>query len=281
MDHLYLSHQLNKSEESISYHYAMNNFQLHCHDYYEIMIMTKGDAVHTFNGIDYNVKENDVWLITPQDIHGLRCSDPNNSSHLNIVISTVNFTQLCNSINISYLSQINDNSNKPLTIKLSAHDSNKIIHFISKHQSIPNSQNNASTKNSILNCLTLYILINLYISLPANSTNLPTWLETLLYHLSQKEYLEKKPSEILKTIPYSYSNFEKLFKKYMNTSFVNYLNKKKIEYAAYLLKSTDIPIITIANSIAMPSLGHFYNVFNKLTGHSPYEYRRLYGKHKK
>ena len=124
--------------------------------------------------------------------------------------------------------------------------------------------------------MALSILQEIYILHNSVPVKIPSWLKDFLNDLSSTEYLEMKPSEIYKLVPYSYSNFEKIFKKHMNMSFVNYLNLNKIEYAKALLKTTDYSIITIANKICMHSLGHFYSVFKKNTGFTPLQYRKKF-----
>lgn len=258
-------------DENIAFHFHVNTFEEHTHDFFEIMLITEGTATHIMNGVTTQVKPNEAFLIKPTDTHSLSPTSPSNSRHLNISISAPQFNLFCNTIDISFFSQLNEN-NLPLSIKLSQHDCNKIINFAFKYQSIGASQ--STKKKGILNCMTLTLLQEFYLSFTSNIEKTPTWLKSFIANLSTIKYLEMKPNEVFQKIPYSYSNFEKLFKKHMGVSFVSYFNSHKIEYAKSLLTTTDFSVITIANKICMHSLGHFYNVFKEKTGVTPTQYRK-------
>ena len=270
MRKLTIKNQPNK-DENIAFHFHVNTFEEHTHDYFEIMLITEGYGTHTVNGKASQVKSHEAYLIKPTDQHSLTTTSLNDSRHLNVSISVPQFRLLCNAIDISLYSQLND-SDTSYSIKLSQHDFNKIINYAFKYQSLSIAQ--SAKKTGILNCMTLSLLQEFYLSFANNIEKMPTWLKSFINNLSTKEYLEMKPNEVFQKIPYSYSNFEKLFKKHMGISFVSYFNSHKIEYAKSLLTTTDFSVITIANKICMHSLGHFYNVFKEKTGVTPTQYRK-------
>lgn len=272
MSQILINKQLNNNE-NINFHFHANMFESHTHNFYELMIGTDGSAIHTYNNVNYTLKQHEVWLISPNDRHSLKpINDISESRHLNIMISAPHFKTLCSTIDVSFFNYLTTQNNSPITIKLTSHEYKKILNLAFKYQTINNS--NYNKKNGLLNCLVLSILQEIYLLHDNNFSETPLWLKKFLNDLNSAEYLEMKPNEIYKLVPYSYSNFEKIFKKHMNMSFVTYLNLNKIEYAKALLKTTDYPIITVANKICMHSLGHFYNVFKENTGLTPLQYRK-------
>lgn len=272
MQKLTIENQLNIKNETIAFHFHSNNFEKHTHDYFEIMLITENFGTHTLNGKTFQLKTHEACIIKPTDEHSLSCPSNKESRHLNIMISVPQFRLLCNAIDVSLFSQLNNTEHPENTIKLSQHDFNKILNFAYKYQSL--STSHIAKKSGILNCLTLSLLEEFYLSSTTIAEQIPSWLKTFINNLSTIEYLEMKPSEVFEKIPYSYSNFEKLFKKHMSIPFVSYFNNLKIEYAKSLLKTTDFSVITIANKICMHSLGHFYNVFKEKTGQTPTQYRK-------
>lgn len=55
------------------YRYASDekgSFPLHCHSYYEISYIIKGERYEIYNGMKYQVKEKSLFLIPPLAIHG-------------------------------------------------------------------------------------------------------------------------------------------------------------------------------------------------------------------
>lgn len=65
----------------------------------------------------------------------------------------------------------------------------------------------------------------------------------------------------------------KLFKYYLNTSFVSYLLEKRMEYAKRLLKSTEMPINEIAYKCGFDDYFYFAKKFKGMAEVTPSEYR--------
>lgn len=273
MDKLIINNQLQNNEENINFHFHVNKFDAHTHDYYEIMLITKGNATHYINGKEYKTKEGDCWFIFPSSIHSLFAVDFNNSKHLNIAITSTQMRTLCNVIDVSFLPYLQEKKNEAIRITLVKNDFDRILSLTHKFQAQPS--NNITKRNGLLNILASALIQIFYIQHTTTENNkIPVFLQKLIQDLSSIEYLELRPCEIINNIPYSYSHFEKIFKKFIGISFVQYLNNRKIEYAKSLLITTDLSIIQIANKIELPTLGHFYNIFKRQTGITPLQYRK-------
>ncbi len=65
------------------------------------------------------------------------------------------------------------------------------------------------------------------------------------------------------------------FKKETGSTLTEFVNKKRVEHALFLLNSTDLYIQTIAADCGIPDLNYFTKVFKKQTGKTPSEYRAL------
>jgi two-component system response regulator YesN len=75
----------------------------------------------------------------------------------------------------------------------------------------------------------------------------------------------------------SLSYFSTLFKQSTGESFVNYLNRIRIEHAKKLLLEPDIKIYEISELVGYCSLPYFNRVFKHWTAMSPNEYRKRLG----
>lgn len=69
------------------------------------------------------------------------------------------------------------------------------------------------------------------------------------------------------------SYFSRLFKKETGMSFSDYVIKKKIEKATYLLKYSELPVEEIANLTGFTNVCYFYKAFKKVTGKTPGDIR--------
>ncbi len=65
-----------------------------------------------------------------------------------------------------------------------------------------------------------------------------------------------------------------LFKKETGVTLTEYVNQRRIEYAIFLLNSTNMQIQTIAQHCGMPDVNYFTRTFKKQTGKTPTQYRR-------
>lgn len=75
----------------------------------------------------------------------------------------------------------------------------------------------------------------------------------------------------------SVSRFCVLFKREYGDSFINYLNKYRIETAKQLLLEPDLKVYEVADMVGFSSLPYFNRLFKSLTDESPGEYRRSLG----
>ena len=76
---------------------------------------------------------------------------------------------------------------------------------------------------------------------------------------------------------YSPNYFSKLFKKNMGITFVEYVNKKRLNKAVELLTTTDKTVDSICAEIGFSDKKHFYEIFKKYVGTTPGSIRQHKG----
>lgn len=64
-----------------------------------------------------------------------------------------------------------------------------------------------------------------------------------------------------------------LFKKETGTTLTEYVNRKRIEHALFLLNSTNMQIQVIAQYCGIPDVNYFTKIFKKIIGQTPKDYR--------
>ena len=64
-----------------------------------------------------------------------------------------------------------------------------------------------------------------------------------------------------------------LFKKETGLTLTEYVSKKRVEQAAFLLRSTGQQIQTVAQNCGIYDVNYFTKIFKKITGKTPKEYR--------
>jgi AraC-like DNA-binding protein len=85
---------------------------------------------------------------------------------------------------------------------------------------------------------------------------------------------EPMPTSVLADICCTCNDyFIRLFRKEMNCTPIDYINRKRIEKAQLMLVVNDISIKEIAYQVGFDNISYFFRLFRKLTGHPPREIR--------
>ena len=104
----------------------------------------------------------------------------------------------------------------------------------------------------------------------------PAWLTEFVEKINSPQYFSYSINQLYKLAPYSQSQLSLLFKKFFNTTLVNYVTNVKIEYACCLLENKTFSILQISKLAGFSSLSTFNHVFKKLKKCSPSEYKAKY-----
>ncbi|MGL4772189.1 MAG: helix-turn-helix domain-containing protein [Clostridium sp.] len=83
-------------------------------------------------------------------------------------------------------------------------------------------------------------------------------------------------SDLAKLVNMSVSNFNRLFKKEMKITPIEYLIEVRIEKSKQLLRRKEVPITDIAIRCGFGSSAHFSSSFSKALGVTPSEFRKVY-----
>lgn len=85
-------------------------------------------------------------------------------------------------------------------------------------------------------------------------------------------------SHLSKRVGYTEYYFSCKFKKEVGCSVADFILKEKIAQAKLMLEGTNNSVQSISDTLSFGSRSYFYTCFKKLTGNSPSEYRKRYGK---
>ena len=269
MERYYLRNFLREGQE-INYHWFSGKSVLHSHDYFEIIIATKGVVTNNYLDKTTVLNVRDVILIKPNMQH-----DPSSttySQHFNISFSAKTCEDTCNLINSNLYSFIK-NTKSDFLISLDEEVYKHFLFFIKKLLN-----NDIKTNDAIIKILLHEVLFFIYITFfkkePQQEKNLPAWFNEYLLTLSKPEVFTKKLSDIYSLSGYSQSVIIKYFKQYLKITPVDYMMDLKIQYACNLLNKSNMTILTIANECGYSSLSRFITLFRNKMGISPTEYRK-------
>lgn len=259
-----------------------SSYPLHWHEEMEIIFVVSGIGAATVNYTSYNLKEGDILLIRPHDIHSNSQYKDYTYEYFNILFR---FSILEDKLpNLSY--------NKHF-LPLIEH-TKKLPTYIEK-------------KHPLAKLLTPYLinLINNRHNISKYELMIKSDLFAIMYHIEKYETEDKnniqnaesdnKLKEILtyindnysssitiddisKSCHYSKSYFMKFFKKQTGYSFIQYLNDYRLEIASKYLIETDKKVSDIAVLVGFDNIPYFVRCFHKKYNMSPKEYRKKRGR---
>lgn len=108
---------------------------------------------------------------------------------------------------------------------------------------------------------------------------------TGMYYLKKaQEYIQNNLTETLKVPDIAHyaginkSYLQSLFSQHLNCTITDYINRRRLTQAAFLLINSSMSVTDIAFQTGYNSRQHFGHTFEKFYGTSPLKYRQLHGK---
>lgn len=242
--------------------YQEKSSDMHWHEHYEITLCIDGEAYSVINNERSLFKKGDVLFLTPSDFHSLKVLSP-----LSLITLTFNLTHLPYSSLIEVLY-----STDCKLINLTEKEFNNITFYLNVLQYELNEQHIHSAQyiRYIFSC----ILIELFRHKDTNSlSSYPNNIKKILHYINIhfKEQISLK--DVADYAEISYSNAGKYIKKYINMSFLEYLNNIRLEYSCRLLLNSTESITDIAEFSGFSSIEHFSKTFKSKYGITPKQYR--------
>lgn len=102
-------------------------------------------------------------------------------------------------------------------------------------------------------------------------------IQPILLHIQHNLQKEITVDSLANIACFSKDHFAKVFKSILGLSPIDYVIKKRIERAQFLLVTTDLSHNEIIEQTGFKSISYFSRIFKKNTGYSPEKYRKQKG----
>lgn len=281
-------HHQDKSEFQFS-HYSFNSLYdvpeipNHIHEEIELIYFKKGRVLYEIDFSDYQVKGESILIINKNLVHGIKRNKENFGEG---EVYIFNSNMLEGALGDFYSSKyINPIINKEVYIPL-------IISYDLSPQAF------IYLRNTLLEISKLYKkqknAYELKIKIKLMDFFAHLYEEEIIYQKKSNKREEEKKAKLEKIFYYIHENYEKnisledigkllklnpsycgkLFKKYTEVTFNDYLNNYRLTQGAQLLLNTDLPVTDIAYKVGFENLSYFINSFKKLFSQTPRNYRK-------
>ena len=250
---VFFEHHGVEEKESFQFFTPTNeNFPLHFHRAYELIIVNEGELLVTVDQKEYMLHKHDAVFIFNNQIHGFKTID---HSSISIIIFS---PELIGHFFMNTKGYVPDNN-------------------MFRIARIPQLEELTSTyrQKSFLYDICGTLLEQTELVPVAYSPKTKVFHKILLY-IDRQYRLDCTLKDVAKHLQYDYAYLSKLFIQMTNMSFTEYLAQYRIAQACYELKNSQQSISEIAMNCGYNNLRSFHRNFHKIMRVSPRTYRQYF-----
>lgn len=242
---------------------GFKQFKSHWHDYMEFIYVTKGSMHVTLDEEKFTLHENEVLIVSPQQLHAGIPSEEG----VSIYSIFLDINALANKTYVTDLYFKPILTNKTTLINTTSNP--EIISIINELISSNKNHNPLYTYGNVYRLLGLVFEISNFV--PKNT--LSKKMEKILEYL-QKNYTENISSKtICNKFGYTESHLCRLFKNNMGITISKYIRILRVEHAKKLLQESDLEISKIVESCGFTDFSYFSHCFKTIMHCTPTQFR--------
>ena len=238
---------------------------LHHHkDFYELILVTKGEWQHTIGNTTTILPTGSLLLFKPGCTHVI-FSETTNNTHLVFGVKKEYFDEfIMRSFPSFNLEQLPDCLTKPISI-----EKRKYIEYLAKMIRESSGSPQIMADEVLFSCISDFIY-----STQNPSQN--TYILDIIQKLNSYIYLNDSVTDICSHYPIARSTLLHQFKDATGMTVVQYKAQQKLNYACHLLKHSTISVSGLASQLQYDSLSYFIRLFKRTYGMTPTEYRKSF-----
>ncbi|MBR6873534.1 MAG: helix-turn-helix domain-containing protein [Ruminococcus sp.] len=244
-------------------------YPVHWHNAVEIIMPLVNPFLAECEGEQYSLEERDILIIPAGTLHLLHAQEGRRLIMLfdnRTLAENRALSALCSLLNRPI--HIKRSKDKELTDQLGA--------LLTEIYTLYSSWKEMTEVYIYLKLLTLFVRIKEYYSGTENDAEYADKLGSVIKYIEQNYMYDLSLDELADKAGYSKYHFSRMFKKYSRSSFVSYLNRRRIKAAELLLVNESISVTDAAMQVGFSSLTTFNRVFREIKGCTPTEFRKLY-----
>ena len=255
--------------------YDMNTFpsSLHSHDYYELVIFVEGEINYVCESSVYSPKRGDVIIIPPGKFHMSKLKGERTHYKRHVFYL---YPNAFDAVGAS-LADILIRTNEGVHFSLSSREREEELLSLTEKLSLAlkDRVDGLSRALAFGYIIEIFCLLNRKdIRHSGESERLPENILALQQYLDAHYTEIDSVSEVAEHFFYSREYVSRLFKKYYDTTILDYIHKLRISKSRALI-AEGMPMIDVCYAVGFSSLSTFIRAFRAATDMTPSEYRRV------
>lgn len=246
--------------------------QPHCHDFYEITLVTAGKVQHYINGTMQELPCNTMTFIRPSDSHFYKSTGQEAFEYINLAFTQKTMQLLLQYLDNSFDRVSFDTAPMPPTTRLNPSDTFTIRQSIEKLSLFPSAD--MDKKRIYFRLLTAELFFKYYDTECEEKKIQPAWFSDLLQSMNDPSHFCEGISCLERISGKSLAYISRLFQEKIHTTPTDYINDLRLNYCANRLIHSDTAIIDISMDAGFNNLSHFYHLFKEKYGMPPNQYRK-------
>jgi len=248
-------------------HSVDETYPFHDHiGFYELFFVLKGKAIHFINGENKLLMRGSLVFIRPGDSHSYESFNKHDFELISVGFPTNEFEGACAFMGIS--TTLFTEGAFPPSIVLEGYEladvERRLLH-IGLHTS-------PDERRLYFRGILPLILYRVLSSGMKQSAAIPGSLRKLLDKMSDRDNFTEGLPRLLELSGASQEHLTREFRKHLNMTPTEFINQKRISYAAELMLRSTHEIIDICYMCGFNSLSHFYHIFKRTYGCSPKQF---------
>lgn len=245
----------------------------HCHDFYEIFLLTAGSLLHHVNGACVPLEAGALVFVRPDDVHSFVQLGSADCALINLAFPRRVVDGLLVYLGDGVDGRVLLRPALPPVVQLAAGDLVAVAARLEGLTRLPYARRDAARvvlRVLLADLFTRYFLLAEGAADPA----LPDWLADLLRQMQEPAHFREGIPAMQRLACKSPAHLSRVCRMYLGQTPTAYVNALRLNYAANLLAHTDRPVIDIALDAGFDNLSYFYRLFHAEYGQPPAQFRR-------
>lgn len=267
-DHLFYSFR--------STFYDVDTFpsSLHYHDYYEVVIFVEGEINYVCESRIFSPKRGDVIIIPPGKFHMSKLKGE--STHYTRHVFYL-YPPAFDGVGDAALTAILDSAEDGLHFSLPAREGDEELTAVAEKLRRTFKKNDDALARALAFAYVIeffYLINRKDICHSGETERLPENINALRQYLDEHYAEINSVTEVAEKFFYSREYVSRLFKKYYDTTILDYIHKLRIAKSQTLI-AEGMPIIDVCYAVGFSSLSTFIRAFKSITDMTPSQYKKL------